>query len=163
MINIACSNYQSACILHVHEHRFPCRYKDMHVRTKDSLCVQSEHVHRDLRWENVACHITKTQYFLLDLELCAKVNKKPSFNLQSWHSETLVGGRYTVASDLHSLGRTLYELDAIIVSKEGRSFLAELRRPAQEQQHSAEQLLSHAWIKCQGVRCRVAGAHPNDV
>ena len=128
-----------------------------------SCCVQSKHVHRDLRWENGACDLTKTRYFLLDLELCAKINKKPSFNLQSWDSDTLVDGRYTVASDLHSLGRMLCELQAIIVSEEGRSFLAELCRPAQEQQKSAEQLMSHAWIKCQGVHCRAAGAHPDDV
>ncbi|KAK9905857.1 hypothetical protein WJX75_007682 [Coccomyxa subellipsoidea] len=53
----------------------------------------SKHVHRDLRWENGACDLTKTRYFLLDLELCAKINKKPSFNLQSWDSDTLVDGR----------------------------------------------------------------------
>ena len=120
-------------------------------------------MYRDLRWENGACDLTKTRYFLLDLELCAKINEKPRFNLQSWDSETLVDGLYTVASDLHSLGRMLCELAAIIVSEEGRSFLAELRRPAREQQKSAEQLMSHAWIRCQGVHCRAAGAHPNDV
>ena len=94
------------------------------------FCLQSKHVYRDLRWENGACDLTKTRYFVLDLELCAKINEKPRFNLQSWDSETLVDGLYTVASDLHSLGRMLCELAAIIVSEEGRSFLAELRRPA---------------------------------
>ncbi|CAL8464676.1 g4211 [Coccomyxa elongata] len=113
--------------------------------------------------KNGACDLTKTGYFLLDLELCAEIDKEPGFNLRSWDSDTLVRGRYTAASDLHSLGRMLQELYAIIVSEEGRSFLAELRRPAKEQQQSAEQLLSRAWIKCEGVHCRAAGAHPNDM
>lgn len=128
-----------------------------------SWCLQSGHVYRDLCWANGACDLTKMRYFLLDLELCAEIDKEPRFNLQSWDSETLVHGRYTVASDLHSLGRMLHELQAIIVSEEGKSFLAELRKPAREQLQSAEQLMSHAWIRCQGEHCRAAGAHPNDV
>ena len=124
--------------------------------------LQSGHVHRDMHWNNGACDLSKTRYFLLDLELCAEVDQKPCFNLQSWNRDTLVHGRYTVASDLHSLGRMLAELYAKIVSEEGRAFVAELCRPAREQQHSAEQLMSHAWIGCQGEHCRAAGAHPND-
>lgn len=120
-------------------------------------------MHRDVHWKNGACDLTKTGYFLLDLELCAEVDQEPGFNLRSWDSDTLVHDRYTAASDLHSLGRMLLELYTIIVSEEGRSFLAELRRPAKEQQQSAEQLLSHAWIRCEGVHCRAAGAHPNDM
>lgn len=120
-------------------------------------------MHRDLRWENGACDLSKMRYFLLEFELCAEIDQELCFNLQSWDSETLMHGRHTAASDLHSLGRMLLELEAIIVSREGRSFLAELCRPVREQRQSAEQLMSHAWIECQGVHCRAAGAHPNDV
>ncbi len=120
-------------------------------------------MHRDLRWANGACDIDKERYFLLDLELCAEIDKEPSFNLRSWGKYALVDGRYTAASDLHSLGRMLHKLKATIVSKEGKDFVADLCRPAREQKQSAEQLLSHAWIRCQGEHCRDAGAHPNDV
>lgn len=120
-------------------------------------------MHRDLRWANGACDIDKERYLLLDLELCAEIDKEPSFNLRSWGKYALVDGRYTAASDLHSLGRMLHKLKATIVSKEGKDFVADLCRPAREQKQSAEQLLSHAWIRCQGEHCRDAGAHPNDV
>ena len=124
--------------------------------------LQSGHVYRDLHWDNGACDISKTGYFLLDLELCDEIDKEPDFNMRSWGKETLVHGRYTVASDLHNLGRMLAELHAMIATEEGKSFVEELVRPAREQQHSAEQLLSHAWIGCEGVHCGAAGAHPND-
>ncbi|CAL8469811.1 g9353 [Coccomyxa elongata] len=101
---------------------------------------KSGHVYRDLHWKNGACDLIMTRYFLVDLELCAEIDKKPRFNLQSWKKDTLVDSRYTVASDLHSLGRMLRDLEAIIVSKEGRSFVTELCRPAREQKQSAEQL-----------------------
>ena len=128
------------------------------------LALQAGFVHRDLRWENIACDISQQRYFLLNLELCDHADKRPPFNLTSWDSNTLVDGRYTQASDLHSLGRMLGDLlGGAILSADGRSFVAALCQPASQHQFTVSQLLGSEWMQCKGEHCRVAGANPLDM
>ena len=43
------------------------------------LDMQAGFVHRDLRWENTACDVTKRHFFLLDLETVAPVDQAPGY------------------------------------------------------------------------------------
>lgn len=120
-------------------------------------------MHRDLRWENVACHLGKLRYYLLDLELCARAGSRPTFILHGWDGATLVDGSYTPASDLHCLGLMLQaKCASLITSSEGKAFLRDIGGPASELRISAAQLLHHSWISCRGANCMVAGAQPHD-
>ncbi len=134
-----------------------------HLSQPSYLCLQAEAVHRDLRWENVACDLSKLRYYLLDLETCARADRRPTFISRSWDNATLVDGSYTPASDLHCLGLMLHaKCVNLITSSEGKAFLQDLGGPASELQSSAAQLLRHSWISCTGTNCMSAGAQPQE-
>ena len=118
-------------------------------------------MHRDLRWPNVACTADKA-YFLLDLETCQRADEKSEIYMRIWEG-LLQDEKYTKASDICLLGRTLCELDAMQqqLSPSGISFKQLISQPV-GQASTATQLLSHPWIACQGLDCRVAGAQPNE-
>ncbi|KXZ56075.1 hypothetical protein GPECTOR_2g957 [Gonium pectorale] len=117
---------------------------------------QAGFVHRDLRWDNIACSPAAGgschRWFLIDLEACAPADQPPahSFRPAGWHPDaTLVGGRYTRASDLYHLGLLLVEkCDTLVASTEGKAFLAAICTPPRDQQQSAADLLSHEWLEC---------------
>ncbi|KXZ47431.1 hypothetical protein GPECTOR_35g869 [Gonium pectorale] len=127
---------------------------------------QAGFVHRDLRWDNLArCHSGR-RWFLIDLESCAPADEEPvaGFEPAGWLPDTtLVGGRYTFASDLYQLGRVVLDkCGPLVSSAEGRAFMeAILTRPA-AQQRSAADLLSLEWLRCQGPSCGAAGAQPHE-
>ena len=125
---------------------------------KVKCAVQAGFAHRDLRWDNVASDFSKTRYFLLDLELCGRLDVKPKFRLSTWGQDTLVGGTYTAASDLVEFGKLLQRL--AITSTDGQDFLKKLQSPASTLQSSAGELLRHSWIGCSGPSCAAAGALP---
>ena len=118
-------------------------------------------MHRDLRWANVACTLDRA-YFLLDLETCHWADKIPKFHMRILEG-LLQDTKYTKASDICLLGRMLCHLDAMQqpLSTSGMSFKQLLSQPI-GQASTAIQLLSHPWIACQGLDCRVAGAQPNE-
>ena len=127
-----------------------------------TMCfVQAGFVHRDLRWDNVAADVTKTRYFLLDLELCGRKGATPKFHLGTWGADTLVEGTYTAASDLTQLGKLLQSVP--ITSTDGQHFLQKLQVPASALQASAADLLRHSWIGCSGASCGAAGAMPGEL
>ena len=119
-------------------------------------------VHRDLRWQNVACDPTKHHFYLLDLELVGPSGSQPEFHLTSWGQDTLEDGNYTEQSDLHMLGKMMLELNHVIQSAVGRQYLELATQPVDAAPKlSAMTLLNNPWIACQGISCRVAGAQPN--
>ncbi|KXZ46145.1 hypothetical protein GPECTOR_46g214 [Gonium pectorale] len=131
---------------------------------------QAGFVHRDLRWDNIACSPAAGgschRWFLIDLEACVPADQPPvhSFRPAGWHPDaTLVAGRYTCASDLYHLGLLLVQkCDTVVASAEGEAFLAAICTPPRDQQQSAADLLSHAWLKCRPDSCKVAGAQPGE-
>jgi hypothetical protein len=131
---------------------------------QDPFLSQAGFVHRDLRWENVACIYGTKRWYLLDLEACCVVDKDPqTFRSVIWDSNTLVGGLYTVASDLHLLGMLINKHCSLLLSEDAISFLQLLTRPAAELGTlSADELLRHSWINCPGTTCRDAGADPGE-
>ncbi|DBB06276.1 TPA: hypothetical protein ACH3X1_011852 [Trebouxia sp. C0004] len=118
-------------------------------------------VHRDLRWANVAC-TTERAYFLLDLETCHWADQTPQIHLHIWEG-LLQDSKYTKASDICLLGRMLCGLHAMQqpLTPDGMAFKHLISQPV-GQALTAAQLLSHCWIACQGLDCRVAGAQPNE-
>ncbi|GFR49574.1 hypothetical protein Agub_g11621 [Astrephomene gubernaculifera] len=127
-------------------------------------------VHRDLRWDNFACSPgspSSRRWFLLDLETCAPADQPPppAFEPVGWQSgTTLVDGCYTRASDLFQLGLAVQpHCEQVLVSAEGRAFLEAILTPPAMQERSAEQLLAHEWLRCEGASiCRAAGARPGE-
>ena len=109
-------------------------------------------MHRDLRWENVAC--TEGNSFLLDLELCGMPGE-PSFGkLASWSDGILADGiHYTEASDVRALGKMLEELH-VVVSADGLSCLEDMCNT--ELIPTAGQVLQHRWLHCKGISCKLA-------
>lgn len=97
--------------------------------------------------------------------MCAPKDQAPAatFRSRSWNEGTLVGGRYTCASDLYHLGAMLREHDRGVTSRQGADFLARITQPAKEQQDSAEDLLRHPWLRCESEHCRAAGAQQGDL
>ena len=125
--------------------------------------VQVGYVHRDARWENIACNLAKSRYFWLDLELCAAKDGHPPFTLDSWGMDTLVLGRYMAASDLHCLGKLLADYNHLVLSDSGRAFMKAVCQPAGDLSNkTAEHFLQLRWINCCGELCRAAGAQPNE-
>jgi hypothetical protein len=132
--------------------------------------MQVKFVHRDLRWDNFACSpgpSTSRRWFLLDLETCAPADQLPlpAFEPAGWHSSTtLVVGRYTQASDLFQLGLAVQpKCERVVSSVEGKAFLNAILTPPASQKCSAQQLLAHEWLRCEGDSiCRVAGARPGE-
>ena len=104
------------------------------------------------------------RWYLLDLEACCLVDKDPgAFCSVTWDSNTLVGGLYTAASDLHLLGMLISKHCSLLLSEDAISFLQLLTRPAVELGHlSTDELLRHSWINCSGTTCRDAGAYPGE-
>jgi len=124
-------------------------------------------VHRDLRWPNVAAAYDKTRWFLLDLEMCVRVDRacQPARRPPSWTTGTLVGNSYVAASDLYQLGRMLQDHRQHVSSAEGLQFMSLLASPAQELHDravTAQSLLAHAWLQCPGVHCAEVGAQPGE-
>ncbi|PNH08070.1 hypothetical protein TSOC_005423 [Tetrabaena socialis] len=123
-------------------------------------------VHRDLRLDNTACSPNGRRWFLLDLETCAPAAQRPrdGFEPRGWPpGGLLVDGLYTCASDLFQLGRMVSEqCGSLVLSAEGKTFLNALQTTAAAQKLSAEQLLAHEWLQCQGETCRAAGAQPGE-
>ncbi|KXZ43705.1 hypothetical protein GPECTOR_82g239 [Gonium pectorale] len=127
-------------------------------------------VHRDLRWDNFACSPGSPgsrRWFLLDLETCAPADQPPppAFQPVGWQpGTTLVGGRYTRASDLYQLGLAVQpNCEQLVVSPEGRAFMEAILTPPVMQERSAELLLAHEWLRCEGASiCRAAGAQPGE-
>lgn len=129
-----------------------------------NIVMQAGYVHRDMGWRNTACDISKEHYFLLDLELAAPADLEPQFHLTSWNSNTLVGGLYKTASDLHMLGQMLREYAFVATTPAAMAFVTFLERPAKQlaREHvTAALLLRHDWFNCAGQHCRQAGAQPN--
>ncbi|KAG2493445.1 hypothetical protein HYH03_008263 [Edaphochlamys debaryana] len=121
---------------------------------------QAGFVHRDLRWDNFACSPgapNSRRWFLLDLESCAPADQQPApdFAPVGWRpGTTLVGGRYTRASDLFQLGMAVLPHCALVVqSPEGRAFLEAISTPPANQTLRAEDLLGHEWLRCEGDAC----------
>eukprot|EP00611_Tribonema_gayanum_P014538 TRINITY_DN2595_c0_g1_i2.p1 TRINITY_DN2595_c0_g1~~TRINITY_DN2595_c0_g1_i2.p1 ORF type:complete len:661 (+),score=107.01 TRINITY_DN2595_c0_g1_i2:195-2177(+) len=116
---------------------------------------EANFVHRDLRLANCACDISKTRFFLLDLETCAPADAEvTSIHMSHWSKDTLCRGLYRPASDLHELGRMLSgTAAAATVDASGQSFLALLKTPAARQTQQAAELLRHPWISCSGTGC----------
>ena len=122
---------------------------------------QAGYVHRDIRWPNVACDALQQRYFLLDLEMCAKMDQVPTaaVAVQQWDVNTLVHGHYTAASDLYQLGLLLQLHTHLCKSRAGTGFVRALCLPPNKQtQTQASQWLSHPWICCPGIGCTAAGA-----
>ncbi|PNW83793.1 hypothetical protein CHLRE_04g217700v5 [Chlamydomonas reinhardtii] len=128
-------------------------------------------VHRDLRWDNFACSPSSpsspSRWFLLDLETCAAADQRPppAFEPAGWQPRTtLVNGRYTRASDLFQLGRAVQpHCEQVVDSAAGKAFLEAILTPPAMQERSAEQLLDHEWLQCEGKdNCRAAGAWPGE-
>ena len=71
------------------------------------LDMQAGFVHRDLRWENTACDVTKRHFFLLDLETVAPVDQAPGYYMEIWGDFTLQNAMYTALSDLRMLGQNV--------------------------------------------------------
>ena len=131
--------------------------------------VQAKFVHRDLRWDNFACSpgpSSRRRWFLLDLETCAPTDQLPlpAFEPVGWHPSTLVDGRYTRASDLFQLGLAVQlKCEQVVSSVEGKAFLNAILTPPASQECSAQQLLAHEWLRCEGGGiCRAAGARPGE-
>ena len=104
----------------------PCCKHDASVgqHSDHSRLLQAGYVHRDLRWDSVACSL-KRRYFLLDLELCGKPGR-PQFTLKTWPNGILQdSGAYTDTSDILSLGHMLSSLN-IVTSSEGCAFLQQM-------------------------------------
>ena len=121
--------------------------------------VQEGYVHRDLRWPNCACDVSKAHYFLLDLEMCAPADELPAGTAeQQWDDDTLADGRYTRASDLYEFGRMLQHKVNLCRSRLSTAFLMALCQPAAQQQQTTAYFLSHRWINCPGNGCTAAGA-----
>lgn len=123
--------------------------------------LQAKFVHRDLRWANVACTVNRA-YFLLDLETCHWADQTPNIHLSTWE-DLLQDTKYTTASEVCQLGRMLCGLHAMQqpLTPDGMAFKHLISRPVGQTPTTA-QLLSHSWIACQGLDCRVAGAQPNE-
>ena len=125
-------------------------------------------VHRDVRLDNVA-RCERGKYFLIDLEACARAGAAPPHDrhLRCWDSHTLEappGGHapvYTCASDVHLLARLLLDAaSTLVVSDEGRRFLARLSVRDAAARPTAVEALEDGWIGCTGVACVEAGAFP---
>ena len=122
-------------------------------------------MYRDLRRENTACSATSPRrWYLLDLECCAPDGKQaPPVLCTSWMKDVLVDGLFTAASDLTLLGLMLGDWADCVASDAGHDFLAAVRVPAQQQQQSAMQLLTHPWLCCKGSGCVDVGALPGEI
>lgn len=121
--------------------------------------LQAGLVHRDLRLENSACtHTTPRRWFLLDLECCARPNQPAASLHTASIPGVLVDGCYTRASDIAMLGLLLNAHNARVTSTDGREFMEAVCLPANEQQHSTQQLLGFRWLRCRGLLCVEAGA-----
>ena len=118
-------------------------------------------MHRDLHWGNVACTVDRV-HFLLDLGTCHWADKTPDVYMRIWQ-DLLQDTEYTTASDICLLGRMLCNLEVMQqhLSPSGMSSKQLISQPV-GQASTAIQLLSHPWIACQGLDCRVAGAQPNE-
>eukprot|EP00195_Chlamydomonas_chlamydogama_P011941 CAMPEP_0202893898 /NCGR_PEP_ID=MMETSP1392-20130828/3384_1 /ASSEMBLY_ACC=CAM_ASM_000868 /TAXON_ID=225041 /ORGANISM="Chlamydomonas chlamydogama, Strain SAG 11-48b" /LENGTH=583 /DNA_ID=CAMNT_0049578393 /DNA_START=120 /DNA_END=1871 /DNA_ORIENTATION=- len=123
-------------------------------------------VHRDMRWPNTACSTDKRRWYLLDLEMCTlEGSGRPcGLRVQGWNASTLVGGRYTYASDLSCLGAMLSAHASVVQSEPGQAFLQDIVKPSVEIRLSAEQLLTkHSlWLGCAGATCWDAGAQAGE-
>lgn len=89
-------------------------------------------------------------------------------SLGCWHNRTqavvvLKATRYTTASDVCLLGGILRGLDPMqqCLGPSTMSF-KQLISQSVGQAGTAMQLLSHPWMACQGLQCRVAGAQLNE-
>lgn len=101
-------------------------------------------VHRDVRAPNFTCNATKTQYFLLDLELCGAPGP-PCFRCHHWDEHlTLVDGQYTFQSDLYDFGAMVKGWAWRVRTRQGEEYLQLLQTPAHRQDKSAKQLLDAA-------------------
>ena len=125
-------------------------------------------MHRDIRWENVACTFD-FEYFLLDLELSGKAGVWRAQPLRSWGPNALADQgngevAYTPASDMYEVGRLmscgmgdgrLYH--RVVVGASGRDLMGKLLSNNPTERPTAAQALRHPWIACTGLGCVVAG------
>eukprot|EP00198_Chlamydomonas_reinhardtii_P001927 XP_001691263.1 predicted protein [Chlamydomonas reinhardtii] len=124
-------------------------------------------VHRDLRWDNVACCAREPRrWFLIDLECSAAADAEvlTGFQLMGWETGvTLVNGRYTRESDIYQLGRLVEKAcERLELSDAAKEFMSALLTRPTQQRSSAARLLSNKWISCVGAACRAAGAQPGE-
>lgn len=135
----------------------------------DSL-HKNNFVHRDLRWDNVACTFD-FKYFLIDLELAGQAGVwQPTRPLRGWGPHTLVdvgGGSvaYHPASDMYEVGRLILGGERgdgtlshkISVSMAGKQLAESLMAAGASERPTAAQALRHAWIGCVGAGCAGVG------
>ena len=128
----------------------------------EAWLLQAGFVHRDLRWENIACDAAKQHFFLLDLETVAPVDQIPGYYMEIWGDHTLQDAKYTPLSDLRMLGRMLHDLSTMLTSNAARHFMSLLTgAEGPTPQLTAQLCLQHDWIGCSGATCRAAGAQPD--
>ena len=103
--------------------------------------------HTDIRWPNVI-KCSDTEFRLIDLETAVKLDckwniEKHGPHRNAWTGNTLVRGRYTVASDLELVGQLLTEPGLPPLGESG-SLLAE---GLMAKSISLQAALHHAWLQ----------------
>lgn len=87
-------------------------------------------------------------WFLSDLEFAAKAGTVPpsDFRHISWTSCTLVGGKYTTASDMEQAGRLMLNCPDVVLSPAGESLRDSLTTGDASRRPTASEALQHQWF-----------------